>query len=319
MSRLLSDPWTQLLLLAFVLLTLLTAGAVRRARRANPLRARLAALPAHDADAPAAADPTLSITHAGLPLPAPWPALARFGAGLAGGTQDREKLVLLLTKAGWRRAEAVGLLMVAKYGAGLVLALLALFGWLSPQSRFGMTGLATALIAFFAGTALVELLVKMRAARRYEALSRAMPDALDLMVICAEAGLPFPRIMKVVARELALSAPVMADELTYTSSELQLLPDRANALRHLAERTRVPAIQSMVGSLIQAERYGTPLAQALRTIAQESRSAHILALEEKAGKLPAQLSVPLMTLILPPVVALVASPALMRVIRSLMQ
>jgi len=110
----------------------------------------------------------------------------------------------------------------------------------------------------------------------------------------------------------------MADELAYTSAELQLLPDRAQALRHLAERTSVAAIESMVGSLIQAERYGTPLAQALRTIADESRSTLILTLEEKAGKLPAQLSLPLMTLILPPVVALVATPALVRVIRSLM-
>ncbi|MNT80432.1 hypothetical protein D3C72_2198830 [compost metagenome] len=81
----------------------------------------------------------------------------------------------------------------------------------------------------------------------------------------------------------------------------------------------MPTIESMVGSLGQAERYGTPLAQALRTIAEESRSRLILELEEKAGKLPAQLSVPLMTLILPPVVAIVATPALMRVIRTLMQ
>jgi tight adherence protein C len=207
--------------------------------------------------------------------------------------------------------------MVAKYGCGMILLGAALFGVLGPEKRFGMSGLAVGLIALFIGAALPELLLRQRAARRHETLSRSMPDTLDLMVICAEAGLPFPRILKVVSRELALSAPPMAQELAYTSAELQLLPDRTQALRHLAERTRVSAVDSMVSSLIQAERYGTPLSQALRTIADESRSTLILTLEERAGKLPAQLSLPLMTLILPPVVALVATPALVRVIRSL--
>jgi len=250
---------------------------------------------------------------------APWLGrLAAFGERAAGTAQDRATLRRLLGTAGWHRPEALGLLMLAKYACGFLFLVGALWGLLAPASRFGLTGLAVGLLALFAGTTSPELLVKRRAARRHESLTRSMPDALDLMVICAEAGLPFPRILKVVSRELALSAPVMAEELSYTSAELQLLPDRAQALRHLAERTHVAAVESMVSSLIQAERYGTPLAQALRTIADESRSNLILSLEERAGKLPAQLSLPLMTLILPPVVALVATPALMRVIRSLM-
>lgn len=145
-----------------------------------------------------------------------------------------------------------------------------------------------------------------------------MPDALDLMVICAEAGLPFTRIVKVVSRELELSAPILAHELALTNAELEIMPERSAALRNLAERTRVPSIEGMVSTLIQAEQFGTPLAQALHNIATESRSTLILTLEERAGKLPARLSLPLMTLILPPVVAIVAAPALMRVIRSLL-
>jgi len=306
------DPYTPLLLFIFIA-ALATAGwLLRGAARDNPLRRRLGAT------SEAAALPT-ALAQDSMPLPPALQAIARFGQQLAGTEQDRRKLETLLTQAGWRRAEALGLLMAAKYGCGLLLCAGALWGLVGPQDRFGLTGLAAGLIALFAGTTLPELVVKIRAGRRHEALSRSMPDALDLMVICAEAGLPFPRILKTVSRELALSAPPMADELAHTSAELQLLPDRAAALRHLAERTRVPTVESMVGSLIQAERYGTPLAQALRTIAEESRSRLILELEEKAGKLPAQLSVPLMTLILPPVVAIVATPALMRVIRSLMQ
>ncbi|ENO85314.1 type II secretion system F family protein [Thauera linaloolentis] len=309
-----ADPYTPLFLFIFLAGLAATVLLLRGSMRDNPLRQRLGGDADDTAEAPAG-----TIAEDGAPLPAAAQSIARFGLQLAGTAQDRLALERLLAQAGWRRPETVGLLMAAKYGCGLLLCAGALWGLLGPQSRFGLTGLAVGLIALFAGTTLPELLVKLRAARRHEALSRSMPDALDLMVICAEAGLPFPRILKTVSRELALSAPAMADELSYTSAELQLLPDRSAALRHLAERTRVPAVESMVGSLIQAERYGTPLAQALRTIAEESRSRLILELEEKAGKLPAQLSVPLMTLILPPVVAIVATPALMRVVRSLLQ
>ncbi len=286
----------------------------RRERARNPLRERL------QQDSAAAG---LTPSGEGIALEqavlSPWLSrLAAFGERIAGSEQDRATLRRLLGTAGWHHSDALGLLMLAKYACGLLCLVAALWGPFAPASRFGMSALAVGLLALFVGTTAPELLLKRRAARRHESLTRCMPDALDLMVICAEAGLPFPRILKVVARELALSAPVMAEELAYTSAELQMLPDRTQALHHLAERTRVAAVESTVSSLIQAERYGTPLAQALRTIADESRSTLILSLEERAGKLPAQLSLPLMTLILPPVVALVATPALMRVMRSLM-
>ncbi|VFR83517.1 Type II/IV secretion system protein TadC, associated with Flp pilus assembly [plant metagenome] len=311
----LSDPLAPVLLLAFVAGLVLTVWLLRAESRRNPLHERLGPNQAERAELAAQ---SISLNDR-APLSPALNAIAAFGQKLAGTAQDRLAIERLLAQAGWRRAEATGLFMAAKYGSGVLLCAAGLWGFTSPQSRFGMSGLAVGLVALFVGTTLPELVVKVRAARRHEALTRSMPDALDLMVICAEAGLPFPRILKVVSRELAFSAPAMADELAYTSAELQLLPDRAAALRHLADRTRVPTIESMVGSLLQAERYGTPLAQALRTIAEESRSRLILELEEKAGKLPAQLSVPLMTLILPPVVAIVATPALMRVIRTLMQ
>ncbi|SOE47320.1 Type II/IV secretion system protein TadC, associated with Flp pilus assembly [plant metagenome] len=311
----LSDPLAPVLLLAFVAGLVLTVWLLRAESRRNPLHERLGPNQAERAELAAQ---SISLNDR-APLSPALNAIAAFGQKLAGTAQDRLAIERLLAQAGWRRAEATGLFMAAKYGSGVLLCAAGLWLFTSPQSRFGMSGLAVGLVALFVGTTLPELVVKIRAARRHEALTRSMPDALDLMVICAEAGLPFPRILKVVSRELAFSAPAMADELAYTSAELQLLPDRAAALRHLADRTRVPTIESMVGSLLQAERYGTPLAQALRTIAEESRSRLILELEEKAGKLPAQLSVPLMTLILPPVVAIVATPALMRVIRTLMQ
>lgn len=243
--------------------------------------------------------------------------VARWGLQLAGSDRDKQKLRRLLDLAGLRRNEALGCLVAGKFVVGALLALLLVFGALAPEDRFGLTGLAAALVGFFVGGLLPEFWLKLRAARRGEKLARAVPDALDLMVVCAEAGLSMGRVLQVVAKELGLSSPEMADELRYTAAELQILADRNAALQHLVERTRVTEIESMVATLVQAERYGTPLSQALRTIADESRKTLLLTLEEKAGKLPAQLSVPLMALILPPIIAIMASPALLRVIRLL--
>lgn len=243
--------------------------------------------------------------------------IAQLGNGLAGTASDRAQLQRLLSMAGFRSREALGLLMSGKYALGLSLLLAVLFGVLEPGSRMSLNGIAGGLIALFVGTTLPEIWLKVRAAKRGGRLDRSLPDALDLMVICAEAGLPLGRVLQVVAKEMSLSAVEMADELRYTQAELQILSDRPKALLNLAERTGVRSIETMVATLIQAERYGTPLSQALRTIADESRKTLILNLEEKAGKLPAQLSVPLMTLILPPIIAMMGAPAMVRIVRLL--
>lgn len=320
MSALFDDPLAVgALAILLAGIGLLLIGLHHRAQLA-PLRQRL-----HTDNMPA----TPLIQHddilrgQGLQLPPRLQALllplAHVGEGLAGTDNDRQKLRRLLIMAGFRSQEALGLLMVGKYALGLLLALIMLFGVLEPGSRLGLNGLAGGLLALFAGTTAPELWLKVRSAKRGERLQRSLPDGLDLMVICAEAGLPLGRVLQVVSKELALSSPELADELRYTYAELQILSDRPRALLNLAERTGVSGIESMVATLIQAERYGTPLSQALRTISEESRKTLILTLEERAGKLPAQLSVPLMTLILPPIVAMMGAPAMVRVIRLLSQ
>lgn len=296
--------WTVVLLLAASLACV--AVAVRNTKSEETLEDRLG-----EAEASATA-------QAGLPKTASIPAslmpLAALGEKLAGGEKSVAVTARLCAQAGFSKEGAAGLFLFVKtvlgVGAALVVILL--------SRGFDMGTLAGALIAYFAAGTAPEWLLKSAAERRRVKIERAMPDALDLMVICAEAGLPFTRILKVVARELALSAPSLARELAVTSAELEILPDRATALKNLATRTAVQSVESMVSTLVQAEQFGTPLAQALANIAEESRTTLILTLEERAGKLPARLSIPLMTLILPPVVALVAAPALMRVIRSLM-
>jgi len=283
-------------------------------RERNPLEARLGKLPLSQSDSASAGMPVMDSSEKQIP---DWAVpFSAFGEKLAGSQKDRDKQRRLLTQAGWRDDEAVGLFMVIKSGFGVALVILAIV--VGGLESFSLVNIALYLGAYFVGGLAPELFLKFRAAKRYNEIMRSMPDALDLMVICAEAGLPFTRIIKVVAKELELSAPALSEELAVTNAELQLLPDRSTALRHLAERTMVPSVETMVATLIQAERYGTPLSQALHNIADESRNTMILTLEELAGKLPARLSIPLMTMILPPVVALVATPALMRVIRSLL-
>lgn len=243
--------------------------------------------------------------------------LAQLGHILAGSDRDRYKLQKLLLSAGFRSQESVGLLMIIKLVLGICLVIVVLFVLLDAKSRWGMEGLAGGLLGLFAGSTLPELWLRHMSAKRGGALTKSLPDALDLMVICAEAGLPLSRVLQVVSKELVLSAPEMADELRFTFAELQILNNRSKALAHLSQRTGVSGIESMVATLIQAERYGTPLSKALRTISDESRKTLILELEERAGKLPAQLSVPLMVFILPPIVAMMGAPALVRIVRIL--
>ena len=211
------------------------------------------------------------------PLPEWIQPAARFGLKLAGNDKSRETTALLLAQAGFARPGSLGVFLLLKTMLGLGIAAALFFG--TQERSIGTIALMGA--GYFAGGILPEWILKSMAARRYTALERSMPDALDLMVICAEAGLPFTRIVKVVSRELELSAPVLAHELALTNAELEIMPERSAALRNLAERTRVPSIEGMVSTLIQAEQFGTPLAQALHNIAAESRSTLILTLEER--------------------------------------
>ena len=271
---------TWIIVFALALLSIVVFGfALRSQQDAEALEDRLAGT----IDEEAAAHPHQA---GGIePLPEWIQPAARFGLKLAGNDKSRETMALLLAQAGFARPGSLGVFLLLKTLLGIGIAAALFFG--TQERSIGTIALMGA--GYFAGGILPEWVLKSMAARRYTALERSMPDALDLMVICAEAGLPFTRIVKVVSRELELSAPVLAHELALTNAELEIMPERSAALRNLAERTRVPSIEGMVSTLIQAEQFGTPLAQALHNIAAESRSTLILTLEERAGKLPPSL------------------------------
>lgn len=153
--------------------------------------------------------------------------------------------------------------------------------------------------------------------RRTRKLRKGLPDALDLLVICAEAGLSLDAAMTRTGRELVGSTPELADELSLAALEFGFLPNRKDALQNLVRRTELGELRSLVNSLLQTERYGTPLAQSLRVLSAEFRDERLMRAEEKAAKLPAIMTVPMIVFILPALFVVLAGPAVLRAMDAL--
>jgi len=145
--------------------------------------------------------------------------------------------------------------------------------------------------------------------KRQHSIKRAWPDALDLMLICVESGISMEAAMRRVAEEMADQSPELAEEMVLTTAELSFLQDRRTALENLGIRTQLDIVKSVTQALIQAERYGTPLAQALRVLAQEGRDERMNEAEKKAAALPPKLTVPMILFFLPVLIAVILGPA----------
>jgi tight adherence protein C len=169
--------------------------------------------------------------------------------------------------------------------------------------------LLVSLLAVIAGAYLPDLMVKNAILKRQNKIRKGLPDALDHMVICAEAGLSLDATLRRVADELVEPSPELSDELGLTSLELGFLPNRQLALQNLASRIDLLVVRGMVNTLLQAERYGTPLSQSLRVLSAESRQERVLKAEEKAARLPAMMTVPMIIFILPPLFVVLLGPA----------
>ncbi|MET1755621.1 type II secretion system F family protein [Novosphingobium sp. RD2P27] len=145
--------------------------------------------------------------------------------------------------------------------------------------------------------------------KRTDAVRKGLPDALDLLVICAEAGLTVDAAFERVARELGRAYPELGDEFSLTSIELAFLTDRRSAFENLAYRVNLDSVRGVVTTMIQTERYGTPLASALRVLSAEFRNERMMRAEEKAARLPAIMTVPLILFILPVLFIVILGPA----------
>ena len=216
-----------------------------------------------------------------------------------------------LAQAGFRSQSALPLYVLGKLtlpaGAGLIAAGV-LFG-LNAYGLGVLVRIALVLAAALAGSYLPDLIIRNWIARRRESIRKALPDALDLLVICTESGLSVDAGLSRVAREMSLASKELSEELQLTVIELRYMPERRRPLENLAERVDLDAVRSLVNTLLQAERYGSPISRALRTLAEELREARMMRAEDKAARLPALMTVPLILFILPALFVVILGPA----------
>lgn len=153
------------------------------------------------------------------------------------------------------------------------------------------------------------LYINNKAAKRKQSIGRAWPDALDLLLICVESGISTEAAFRRVSDEIGTQSVELAEELVLTTAELSFLPERRQAYENLANRTGLDSVKSVTQALIQAERYGTPVAQALRVLSAESREHRLNEAEKKAAALPPKLTVPMILFFLPVLFAVILGPA----------
>ena len=217
-----------------------------------------------------------------------------------------------LAHAGIRNKEYAVYVIGARAILPVVLGLIAFYAFylsdMFPEwGDFKRLGALSA--AVFLGYKGPELYIANKAKKRTDAIRKGLPDALDLLVICAEAGLTIDTAFNRVAKELGRAYPELGDEFLLTAIELSFLNNRKTAFDNLAYRVDLEAVKGVVTTLVQTERYGTPLASALRVLSAEFRNERMMRAEEKAARLPAIMTVPLILFILPCLFIVILGPA----------
>lgn len=217
-----------------------------------------------------------------------------------------------LRQAGYRSQNALNVFLFARFVLPFIFLAVGIFyifylGFLGDKP-FAVRILATVVIAYV-GFYAPNIFVSNQVGKRQKSIRRAWPDALDLMLICVESGISIEVAFKRVADEIAMASPELAEELVLTTAELSFLQERRAAYENLGTRIGLDTVKSVTQALIQAERYGTPLAQALRVLAQECRDQRMNEAEKKAAALPPKLTVPMILFFLPVLIAVILGPA----------
>ena len=179
----------------------------------------------------------------------------------------------------------------------------------APTMRVGIA-IGAALLGYYLPTLFVSNIV----AKRKDSIRKAWPDTLDLLLICVQSGMSIEAAFKLVSQEIGSQSIPLAEELTLTTAEMSYLQERRQAYENLGIRTGVEGVKAVTTSLMQAERYGTPLSQALRVLAQESRDMRMAEAERKAAALPPKLTVPMITFFLPVLFVVILGPAIIQVL-----
>jgi len=217
-----------------------------------------------------------------------------------------------LAQAGIRNKEYAVVVIFARMVLPIALGFIAAIAlyWLNAFPAWGSFKRFMA-FAFFviAGYKGPEVYLKNKSNKRTKEIRKGLPDALDLLVICAEAGLTVDAAFNRVAKELGRAYPELGEEFALTAIELSFLTERRQAFENFAYRVDLDAVRGVTTTMIQTERYGTPLASALRVLSAEFRNERMMRAEEKAARLPAIMTVPLILFILPVLFIVILGPA----------
>ena len=226
-----------------------------------------------------------------------------------------EKTTEKLRMAGYRGQAPLVVFLFARLVLPLVFFVVAMF-YLFAIAKLEyppFMKIMIAVVVAYAGFYAPVLYVSNVVSKRQISIRRAWPDALDLMLICVEAGMSAEAAFRRVSEEIGSQSVALAEELTLTTAELSYLQERRQAYENLASRTGLEGVRSVMTSLIQAERYGTPLGQSLRVLAQENRDQRMNTAEKKAAALPPKLTVPMIVFFLPVLFGVIIGPAAIQV------
>jgi tight adherence protein C len=232
---------------------------------------------------------------------------------------EQQRILKALIAAGIRGHDRLSVLVAAKVCSA---AAFLPFCWLFLEWRRFFVEAITVRLLLLAGAALLgwrspEVVLSRLAARRRVRLEAGMPDALDLLVICAEAGLSLDHAIAQVGRVLRYSNSEVAEEFAATAAEMRVSPARSEALENLAQRVGLPSLRGIVAALNQSIKFGTPLTESLRVVAGEMRAERLARFEERAARLPVILTLPLMGFILPSLMIVIGTPLALRIIDML--
>jgi tight adherence protein C len=224
-------------------------------------------------------------------------------------------MVKMLRQAGYRGQNPVFVFLTLRLVMPLLMFALSsfyIFFILNLEQTF-FVKLGIALAVAYLGYYAPKIYVKNQISKRQKSVRRAWPDALDLLLICVESGMGIESAFRKVSEEIGAQSVPLAEELSLTTAELSYLQDRRKAYENLGERTGLEGVRGVVTSLIQAEKYGTPVGTTLRVLAQENRDMRMSEAEKKAAALPPKLTVPMILFFLPVLFAVIITPAAIQV------
>jgi tight adherence protein C len=231
----------------------------------------------------------------------------------APSTEKATRTQLLMIRAGYRSGEA----LMAMRGVKLVFPIVALAG-VYFTGAYHYNPFLVPVVAFALGYLIPDMWLTWRVSARQQKLRRALPDALDLLVICVEAGLGLDQALMKVSQDMRISHPQLSEELQLVNMEMRIGKTRIDAMRELARRTGLEDIKSLVAMLIQTERFGTSIAQSLRVYSDDMRLKRRQRAEEMSAKTSVKMVPPLVFFIFPALMVVILGPAIITLMRQLM-